>query len=259
MHIVIVGAGRLATHLAQALHAQGHRIPAVYSRTLAAAQTLAATVSAAATDSLDTLPTSADAFVIAVKDDALPAVIDRLSALRPHGLFFHTAGSVPMTVFQGHAVHYGVVYPLQTFSKERPVDFSRVPFFIEGSDPLSLHTATAIASSLSSDVRQLGSDRRRHLHLAAVFASNFANHCYALAAEILRQQGLPFSVMLPIIGETAAKVAALPPREAQTGPAVRFDEQVMAAQLRLLRDSPLAAQVYELMSQSIHQLAISHD
>ena len=112
--------------------------------------------------------------------------------------------------------------------------------------------ARSIASSVSSSVTVLDSVRRRQLHLAAVFANNFANHCYTLAADILERNGLDFSLLLPLVGETAAKVATMPPRDAQTGPAVRYDRSVLDRQRRLLSDTPLTQQLYDLMSESIH-------
>ena len=163
---------------------------------------------------------------------------------------FHTSGSVPMSVF-GNLRHHGVIYPLQTFSKERRVDFSRVPLFIEGNNYLSLHVARLTAEKVSGDVRELDSDKRQQLHLAAVFACNFANHCYELAAEVLERHDLGFDALLPLIEETAAKVQTMHPRDAQTGPAVRFDENVISRHLDMLADEPRLHDIYALMSKSI--------
>ena len=102
---------------------------------------------------------------------------------------------------------------------------------------------------------ELSSEGRRYLHLAAVFACNFANHCYALSAEILAKQGLPFDAMLPLIDETARKVHELSPAKAQTGPAVRYDENVLKAQSQLLSDRPDLQELYDRMSKSIYQTA----
>jgi predicted short-subunit dehydrogenase-like oxidoreductase (DUF2520 family) len=145
---------------------------------------------------------------------------------------------------------------MQTFSKERRVDFSRIPVFIEGSDAATLDLLRTLAASVSRQVTELSSEARRHLHLAAVFASNFTNHCYALAAEVLSRHGLPFSVMLPLIDETAAKVHDMLPADAQTGPAVRYDTQVIEAQSQLLAALPQAREVYDVMSRSIHGLRV---
>ncbi len=252
MNIVIIGAGRLATQLAKALHSKGHVIAAVYSRTLASAQALTATVGGTPTSCIATLPLEADAFFIAVKDDVIHSVMAQLSPGREHQAFFHTAGSVPLSALSAVSRH-GVFYPMQTFSKERDVDFDHIPIFIEGSTDEVVGLARAIASTLTDCVVPMASPERRHLHLAAVFACNFANHCYALSAQILERHGLDFGYMLPLIDETARKVHDMHPREAQTGPAVRYDTKVMQAHCNLMDDMPLPRQVYELLSRSIHE------
>ena len=241
----------MATQLAKALHSQGHTVEAVYSRTMASAQALCTRVGGMPTDDIAELPLCADAFIVAVKDSVLPQLIPQLAAGREEQPMFHTAGSMPMSVL-GSLRHHGVIYPMQTFSKDRDVDFSLIPIFIEASTSQALSVAQMVARAVSTRVYELDSERRRHLHLAAVFACNFANHCYALAADVLERQGLPFDVMLPLIEETAQKVATMHPRDAQTGPAVRYDENVLAAQQQLLAGQPLAQQVYSLMSRSIH-------
>ncbi|MCR4603961.1 MAG: DUF2520 domain-containing protein [Prevotella sp.] len=252
MDIVFVGAGRLATQFAKALRNEGHCVLAVYSRTMASAQALTAIVGGMATDRIEALPARADAFIVAVKDAVLPALIPLLTSGRLSCPMFHTAGSMPMSVF-GSLPYHGVIYPMQTFSKDRDVDFRRIPVFIEASNSLAMAAARTIATSVSDRVTELDGQRRRYLHLAAVFACNFANHCYALAADVLRQHGLSFEDMLPLIDETAQKVHELSPYDAQTGPAVRYDENVINAHLALLADNPRLQEVYTLMSRSIHQ------
>lgn len=256
MDIVFIGAGRLATNLARGLHGSGHRIVQVFSRTMESAQQLAEQVEATHTDSIDALATDADAYIVAVKDSVLTELALQLAEVIADRPVFHTAGSMPMSVFSKGFRHYGVIYPMQTFSKERVVDLSRVPFFIEASTQEALSMANSIAATVSSHVHEMSGEQRRYLHLAAVFACNFANHCYALSAEVLEQHGIPFEVMLPLIDETAQKVATMAPRLAQTGPAVRYDENVMNAHLQLLQDNQKAQQVYRLMSESVHELSL---
>lgn len=239
MRIVLIGTGRLATNLEPALAAAGHEVVMVNSRTL------------------EGLPMEADAFVIAVKDSVLAEVIAAVTKGRESQVFMHTAGSMPLGLFQGKARHYGVFYPMQTFSKERQVDFSEIPVFVEASDDQSMQTIRQLAESITGRVYELSSADRQYLHLAAVFACNFANHCYAMAADVLEQHGMNFDVMLPLIDETARKVHQLHPLEAQTGPAVRYDENVIRHQMQLLEDSPVMKDLYERMSLHIHQKAKS--
>lgn len=249
----MIGAGRLASSLVPALQQSGHEILQVYSRTLAAAQELADRVGAPATNRWEEILTDADVFIFSVTDGALPSLIEQLTTGREERVFLHTAGSVSLDVFGQHQ-HGGVFYPMQTFTKGRQVDFSKVSFFLEGKDEQTLLTARKLAAGLSTHIYELSSAERRYLHLAAVFACNFANHSYSLAAKILNEHGLPFEVMLPLIEETTEKVHHIAPQEAQTGPAVRNDEQVMKAQQQLLADDELTATIYELMSQSIRRL-----
>lgn len=259
MRVVLIGAGRLATNLANALKDSGHHITAVFSHTLLNAQLLSASVGGEATDNISSLPLSADVFIIAVKDAVLASVIEELKKGREDQLLLHTAGSMPLSLFGSHQ-HAGVFYPMQSFSKERRVDFSEIPIFLEANDAATLETLKILANSVSRKVYELSTEERKYLHLAAVFACNFANHCYALAADVLEAHGLPFDVMLPLIDETARKVHDLHPRDAQTGPAVRYDENVLRSQRELLADNTDVQQLYDLLSKSIHkkQLRIKH-
>ena len=248
MNIALIGRGRVATHMGKALLKAGHQLTSVNSRTLAE------------------LPQHADIYIIAVKDSALQEVIEhlcsRLQTSAPpfwegmgvgceYPLLVHTAGSMPLSVFDGYAERCGVLYPMQTFSMDREVDFREIPLFIEASDAASLQQIRALADSISQHVYELSTADRKYLHLAAVFACNFANHCYTLAADVLQKKGLPFDVMLPLVDETARKVHELHPKDAQTGPAARGDQNVMQAQASLLDGK--AKEIYELLSQSIQE------
>lgn len=257
MKIVFIGAGRLASNLAPSLHEAGHQILQVFSRTSSSAESLAHQVGAQPITDIHDVKGGADVYLFAVTDSSLPVLAEQLgnllkSSLPETTVFLHTAGSIDMSVFKDCTTHYGVLYPMQTFSKGRRVALSEVPFFIEGNDEYSATTSKKIAESVSTKVFPLSSEGRKHLHLAAVFACNFANHCYQLSAEVLSQYHIPFEVMLPLIDETAAKVHTLPPAQAQTGPAIRYDQEVMQAQMQLLSDFDFHARIYDLMSQSIH-------
>lgn len=256
MRIVLVGAGGLATNLGLALHEAGHDVLAVFSRTMEHARILAERIGSQPTDDICALPNEADLFIVSVKDAVLTDVVQQLVQGREEQFFAHTAGSMPLELFQGMARHYGVFYPMQSFSKERRINFSEVPVFLEASDVQTLTLLKTLSATLTPHVYELSTDERRYLHLAAVFACNFANHCYALSAEILQQHGLPFNVMLPLIDETARKVHYLSPLEAQTGPAIRYDLNVINKQQQLL-DDPAMKELYERLSKSIYQHAKS--
>ncbi|MBR5687855.1 MAG: DUF2520 domain-containing protein [Prevotella sp.] len=259
MKITLIGAGNLATNLGKALFHAGHEILQVYSRTNESAEPLAAVLNSQPIVDLSLLNPQADVYVIAVKDSVLRQLLPDVCAVNPDAVFAHTAGSMPMDCFKDIAVHYGVFYPMQTFSKSREVDFSVIPCFLEASDEKTAHTLQTMAESVSHDVRFLSSVQRKYMHLAAVFACNFTNHCYALAEKVLTMCDVPFQVLLPLIDETAAKVHDLPPRMAQTGPAVRYDTNVIDAQAQLLADDSNLKQIYEQLSKSIHQTTIEEN
>ena len=256
MRIVMIGAGRLATQLAPALKKAGHDIVCIYSRTMASAETLARLTGSMAVCDTDALPTDADIYILSVKDSVLAELIPQVTKGRVGRVFLHTAGSIPMGIFDGSAHRYGVMYPMQSFSKERAVDFSVIPVFIEGSDDETLDVIRRLANSVSNNVRVLSSADRQYLHLAAVFACNFVNHCYAMAAQLLEEHGMTFDVMLPLIDETARKVHELHPLQAQTGPAVRFDENVINHQIQLLGQHPQMQELYERLSHHIHEMIL---
>ena len=193
-------------------------------------------------------------YIVSLKDSAFAELLQGIvEGKREEALMVHTAGSIPMNVWEGHVPHYGVFYPMQTFSKQREVDFKEIPFFIEASSTEDAAFLKAIASTLSNCVYDADSEQRKSLHLAAVFTCNFTNHMYALAAELLKKYNLPFDVMLPLIDETARKVHELEPKTAQTGPAIRYDENVIGNHLRMLADDPAMQRLYELLSRSIHE------
>ncbi len=249
MKIVFLGSGNVATHLAQALAALGHEILQVYSRTLGNARILTEKVGATPTDRLEELNHEADLYIFSLKDDALAEVINAIPHTR--GIWAHTAGSVSIDLFASRAKKYGVLYPLQTFSRDRVVHFKQVPFFIEGSDEETTRVIEDLARSLSENVHRIDSEKRAVIHLSAVFACNFTNHMYALAEEIIGEQNIPFEVLKPLILETAHKVMEMTPRDAQTGPAVRYDEKVMQAHMERI-NSPSTRELYTLLSKSIH-------
>lgn len=255
MKMILIGAGNLATNLGKALLAAGHDILQVYSRTYESAKALADIVGAEPLTDINQVRGDADIYILSVKDSVLAQLIPALCKGKESKVFLHTAGSMPMNVFEGMALHYGVLYPMQTFTKAKEVDFSVIPCFIEANDDFAKEQIGGLAHQLSRKVYELSSDDRKYLHLAAVFACNFVNHCYAISQDILAQHGIPFEVMLPLIDETAGKVHQLSPKDAQTGPAVRYDENVIRKQASLLQDNPPLHDLYERMSLSIHEMA----
>jgi len=186
-----------------------------------------------------------------LKDSVLREVLEQIDA--PEALHLHTAGSMGVEVFEGtNKPHAGVLYPFQTLSKDRVLDFAEIPVFVEVVDSEDLPQIQQLAGQISRKVYEADSETRRRLHVAGVFANNFTNCMYAIAAEILAPTGLPDDVLLSLIDETAAKVHSIPARQAQTGPAKRYDENVMQAHLALL-NSPNEQEIYRAISKNIRE------
>ena len=159
-----------------------------------------------------------------------------------------------MSCFEGKALRYGVFYPMQTFSKTKDVDFERIPVFIESNSIETEDVIRSLANKLTQRVIRLSSADRKYLHLAAVWACNFTNYCYTVASDILGEHSIPFDVMLPLINETTEKIQKISPMEAQTGPAVRGDRNVMSKQLELMNGKEDLQELYKMLSKGINPL-----
>ena len=232
MNIVIIGRGNVASNLDYAFRKKGVACQMVSSR-----------------EGLEYVP-AANVYIYAVKDQALPQVAAQL-VNKEKSLHLHTSGSMPMSVFGADKPHAGVFYPFQTFSKARLIeDFSTVPVFFEARGIDDISAVYSLALTITSHVYETTQHDRERLHVAGVYACNFTNLMYTLAAELLKDTHIPFSALLPLIDETAAKIHSLAPRDAQTGPARRGDENVMKHHLDIL---PTAEQreLYQRLSEEI--------
>lgn len=248
--IAFIGAGNLATNLALAIHHLDYNIVQVYSRTSESATSLASLVNAEAITSIKDVVVDADLYIFSVKDAVLETLLSEMPLTK--GIWIHTAGSISISIFKKFTARYGVLYPLQTFSKQRTIELINVPLFIEASDRDTFKELNELSLKLSSNVCELESSKRAYLHLTAIFACNFANNLYSISKEILDKEGIAFNALIPLIQETTAKIGDMSPQEAQTGPAVRFDENVINKHLALI-DNPMDKEIYSLMSKSIYE------
>ena len=196
------------------------------------------------------LPEHSDITLISVSDSAIREVAERLST-RECGILAHTSGSTPMDVLDGMAQETGVFYPLQTFSKDVPLNYGEIPFFIEASSPEAEERLIQLARKVSPNVYHAGSDHRRGLHIASVFACNFVNHMWSIADCLLHDQDLDITVLRPLIQETFRKAMSNPPHTVQTGPAARGDMNTINRHLEMLADKPEISKLYEEISASI--------
>jgi predicted short-subunit dehydrogenase-like oxidoreductase (DUF2520 family) len=248
-NIVLIGAGNVATHLGLAIQKTGRRIVQVYSRTEENARLLSGKLHADFTVDLKTINPDADLNIVSVTDDAIAKIVE---SLRLNGkLIVHTSGSVSMDVLDNCSKNFGVLYPLQTFSKTREIDLSTVPLCIEANSKDNLQLLEHFAKEISHKVVEVDSEKRKILHLAAVFASNFPNFMFTITDKILTDNKLDFDLLRPLILETAMKVQKMKPGEAQTGPASRGDEEILKKHIRLLREYPEYWKIYNILSEGI--------
>ncbi|TAJ15759.1 DUF2520 domain-containing protein [Marinilabiliaceae bacterium JC017] len=248
MQITLIGSGNVATHLGKALAQAGHTIVQIFSHHVENAITLSHAIGGQPIAALEEITIGAEMYIIAVKDDKLKEVVDRLPLLT--GIVVHTAGSVPLETLSRFEQN-GILYPFQTFSKQKEVDFTSLPILIESNTPAVLTSLENVAKTISTNVLQASTKQRMQLHLAAVFACNFVNHMYRLSSDILTQANLPFSLLHPLITETTQKILSIPASEAQTGPARRGDVQVIQKHLDSLQQIPDVQMLYKLLSDDI--------
>ncbi|QBR12381.1 Rossmann-like and DUF2520 domain-containing protein [Sphingobacterium sp. CZ-2] len=250
MKIVLIGSGNIATHLGKAIFATGHHeIMQVYSRTLANAAALANVLSAQAISDLSEISKDANLYLLAVSDSAIPEIVEQLSPAW-NGVFVHCSGATDMQVL--HTLErYGVIYPVQSFSKEVDLDLSAVPFGIEGSTAEIQQQLMDFVTEISAKVFPCSSEQRLAIHVSAVFANNFSNALFQVAYELLASHQLPFDLIRPIISETAAKVQNHLPEQVQTGPAIRNDKTTMQKHLQFISSNPDWQLIYQKISDLI--------
>lgn len=248
-NIAFAGTGNVAFHLAKNLKLKGYNISGVWSRDFSHAQTFAKTNDSKAFEIVSELRSNADLIIIAVTDSAIEEVASSIGEF--NGIVVHTAGSVGMDMFQGIFKDYGVLYPLQTFSKEIPVPISEIPFFTEASSHETMLKIKETASNLSDKVYEADSCKRMLLHVAAVFAGNYSNLMYIISNELIRASTLPPEVLHPLITETARKAITGDPLKTQTGPARRNDSITIEKHIEALASLPEYAELYRLLANII--------
>ena len=255
LNIVIIGAGNVAHHVTRSLQLNKTiNITQVFNhRKTAKAKILADTNHCALVSEYAKIDTTADIYIICVKDDAIQEVVKQLVSLTLKGLVVHTSGSIPLSVLKQASPHIGVYYPLQSFSYADNIDWKHTPILIEANSTKALSLLKAIATSISDTVKNITSEKRLQFHLAAVFASNFTNALYDSAFRIieknLSKKDTP--LLLPLMAHSFGKLTHLSPKQAQTGPAMRHDKMVMKKHLELLKTDKQLTAVYKLLSELI--------
>lgn len=246
MRVSFIGSGNVATHLALALFDRGNEIGQVWSRNIDHASLLASRVSADPISKLSALAGDADVYVVAVSDDVLFSLANDIRV--NNALVLHTSGATPKEVLKYCSRRYGVLWSPQSFVRDMALDYSGLPFCIEGCDSKTEEDIEAFASLISPHVYRTDLKQRQYLHLSAVFVNNFTNGLYGVAQRICREQNVPFEVLHPLILNTANKVTWGDVRYQLTGPAVREDHRTLDAHRRLLAGEPYLLDLYDRLT-----------
>ena len=252
MNISFIGSGNLAWHLAPAFDNAGYIVKEVYSRNPKHAEALTERLyQAEVKATLDFSTSVSSVFIIATTDDVIQEIAREI-ILPEEAYLFHVSGTQPLSELRFAAtVNTGVFYPLQTFTRNKKIDFSTIPLFIESNNEETGKIMMLLAKAISNNVKKIGSEERKALHVAAVFASNFSNHMLALSKKILENNGLTFDLVKPLIIETFNKSLSMDPETAQTGPAVRGDLQILDKHLDFLKEDEELSAIYKMVSQDI--------
>ncbi len=252
VRIIFIGAGNLATHLSRNLQKSGFCIYQILSRTEDSAKKLAQELNCNFSTDFQRIFPDADCYFIAVNDSSISEVVENLNFTDK--LMVHLSGSVSLNVLTSKCKRAGVFYPLQTFSKNKEINFCEIPIFIESNSEQDAEFLFQMAKTLSENVYFLNSEKREMLHLSAIFVNNFVNHCFTIAENILSSQNIDFQLLIPLISETFEKILTNSPSISQTGPAKRNDKIIIEKHLTFLNNfSEIFAEVYKILSQSIQK------
>ncbi len=202
---------------------------------------------------LDGLPVDSDLYIISVSDSVVAEVASKLPEVG--GIVVHTTGSVGMDVLKDVPCKgYGVLYPFQTISKQRPLPPSSIPLLVEGCDASTTEKICNIAGQFGfPHIEIADSEKRRRVHLCGTFACNFTNAMIAVSQKIMKDCGINAEIINPLVSETIDKLKTLPAAEAQTGPAIRKDFPTMRKHLSLLHELEMEKEcyIYEAVSDLI--------
>ncbi len=251
--IAIIGAGRVATHLGRRMQEVGIPVSQVVSRTAAHAQALSEALGCAWTNRWEAVLPDADWVILAVKDDAIAQVAEQLAPFARRALATHTSGATPGAVLASYFPRHGVFYPLQTFSGDHVPDWDSTPVCIDANAEQDKQWLEQQAQRISRQVFRVNDTQRAWLHVSAVFANNFANHCFSIAEKILSEHNLPFDMLHPLMAETLQKALSASPAAVQTGPAARDDQETIHRHIAMLQAHPDWKELYEKMSESIQK------
>ena len=250
MTITIIGAGNVGYHLANELQQKDHQILQIFSRNARRFAVFPPSLSQKGITNWEKINKNADVYLIAVNDQAIEVVSQKLKEIGVTGIVAHTSGATSLKILKHHKKR-GIFYPLQSFSLFKEVNWLSVPFCIDGNTETVKNELYQLAQDFTPITYFMDDEQRQILHVAAVFVNNFTNHFLVLGEEICLDFGVPFDILKPLIRETFEKVQLISPKNAQTGPAIRGDESTLKKHINLLQNHPAKQALYQLISESI--------
>ncbi len=252
--VVLIGSGNAATCLGKALYKAGCLIMQVFSRDIKNAEILAEQLSAQSINSYYDLRDDADLYIIAVPDTFIADVAAEMfnKANISRSLVVHVSGNTPLNALSRVFSRTGVLYPLQTMTKDKEIDFTDVDLIIDAAFEEDLPIIESIARKISQKVLHLNDRQRKAMHISAVFCNNFVNRMYVEAQKISEDAGVPFSIFHSLIIETAKKATESHPSIVATGPAIRNDMATILSHIELLEGDPALKRLYVDLTRRIN-------
>jgi len=245
--VVIIGGGNVAYHLIRSITSSGHKLVQIYNRTPIKINN--ASSRADLVTRVNGITLDADIYIVCVKDTAIAEVVSNLRL--KDKLVVHTSGNRSINLLSEVSSRIGVFYPIQSFTKEIPIQFKKTPIIIEANTEETLKELELFAKSISNIVKSMDELSRQKLNVAGVFANNFTNHLFTLINDYLKNENIDFKILLPLIQNTVDKLSLGSPHEMQTGPAARSDMATIQNHIEILNSEPEMKEIYQMMTDRI--------
>ena len=245
MKISIIGAGNVGINMFQTLRKKKEiKMVSLFNRSIE--KIISHRNKIFITDNINEIKKS-DIYIISTNDDSIEKVSKKLKGR--DGLIVHTSGSTEMNVLSIHK-NFGVLYPLQTLTKDKLCNFKKIPICIEGNNDVSKKKLEKLVKIIGSKYYHIDSKQRLSLHVSAVFACNFTNYLFSIAYDICTENKIPFEILFPLIRETKEKIEKNNPSKIQTGPAIRKDMNTIKKHLNFIK-SKNSKKIYSILTKGI--------
>jgi predicted short-subunit dehydrogenase-like oxidoreductase (DUF2520 family) len=240
MDLILVGPGRAGLALSLRLSDSGHSIVGVIARDRAAADIAAARLDSVPLSWEEELP-SADLVVVAVRDDAIAPVAERLAPVSSRvESAVHLSGLAPVSALGGlDGPELGSFHPLQTLP-----DAEVGASMLEGAwggvtadSDLLADRLFALATSIGMHPFELDDAAKPLYHAAAAAAANYPLAALAISERLFAAAGVPFEAAGPLVAAVVANAMSMGPHDALTGPIVRGDVGTVRAQLAAIEEA----------------------